>query len=466
MVNLMKALKFLVLLTAFTSCSPREKANLHSAHEHSGEEETSEAEVFYTCSMHPKIREPKDGKCPLCHMNLTKIEVENTHTFKVQNKGKEMSEVKKWQCKDFPEVISDAAGVCPLDGSEMIAVKEESQAAAVIAKVKLRASQVKHFNPAFFEVTAMKMTKKIRLLGSVLQSEERESSIPARIGGRVEKVYVRSTGSFIKKGGPVVDLYSPKLITAGEEYLLARQSYAKNRAPEFREMLKQSQEKLELWGVKKFQYEKWYRKQKIPSVITLYSDATGIVRKRNATIGKYFKEGQNLFELSDLSAVWIEMDVYEQDSAIVELGQSVNLSFTAIPGKLVHGTVDFVSPVLNSKSRTLKIRATIENSSGDLRPGMIADAVLSVDLKRKSLVVPRSAIIDTGRRKVVWVKVADRDYRAKVVRAAHESEGYVEIVEGLIENEEVVIEGNFLLDAQAQLFGGYEDLHNPAEHEH
>jgi multidrug efflux pump subunit AcrA (membrane-fusion protein) len=340
----------------------------------------------------------------------------------------------------------------------MVKRPKENKAVKVIGKVKLRKSQLSHFRPEFFPVTKMMMSKKIRLLGTVLQSEEKESNIPARIGGRVEKVFVKSTGSMIKTGDPVVKLYSPKLISAGEEYIIARKSYLKSKTKEFKDMLGQSEERLRLWGVKKFQYDSWYKTEKVPKNITIYSPATGIVRKRNAIVGKYFKEGQNFFELSDLSGVWVEMDVYEQDAAIVSLGQKVSMEFTSLPGELLEGEIDFIDPVLNSKSRTLKVRTTIVNNSGKLKPGMVADATLDVSLDGHPLVVPRSAIIDTGKRKVVWVKISGKQYQAKIIQTGYESEGYVEVKHGLMENEEVVIEGNFLLDAQAQLFGGYEDM--------
>ncbi len=342
----------------------------------------------------------------------------------------------------------------------MVLKPKENKAAKVVAKVKLRKSQLSHFSPEYFPVTTMKMTKKIRLLGSVLQSEEKESSIPARIGGRVEHVYVKSTGSFVKKGDPVIDFYSPKLITAGEEYLLAKQSYRKSKSKEFKDMLKQSEQRLSLWGIQKKQFESWYTKNSVPRRITIYSHATGIVRKRSAIVGRYFKEGQNFFELSDLSDVWVEMDVYEHDSSLIQLGQKVELQFTAIPGEQVQGVIDFVNPVLDEQSRTLKVRATITNASGKLKPGMIASAVLNVDIEGMPLVVPRSAVIATGKRKVVWVKVSDREFRAKKIHAGYESDGYVEVKHGLMEGESVVIEGNFLLDAQAQLFGGYEYMNS------
>ena len=413
----------------------------------------SNIETYYTCSMHPEIHEDGPGKCPICHMNLTKIEVDKSEPAAIEEKEKLV-----WQCDKFPDITSDTKDVCPIDGEMMVQRKIKSNPYKSVADVRLRKSQLNHFKADFFNVSRMRMVKKIRLLGSVMQSEEKESSIPARIDGRVEKVYISSTGSFVKKNDPVLELYSPKLISAGEEYLIARKSYNKTKTKVFKEILGQSEQRLKLWGIKDSQFNQWYKDNKVPRNIVIYSAATGIVRKRNATVGTYFKEGQNFFELSDLSEIWVEMDVYESDSSLVKIGQKVELNFSAIPGETVEGVIDFVSPVLSTESRTLKIRTTIQNKSGELKPGMIASSTLKINLGDESLVVPRTAVIDTGRRKVVWLKLNKRDYRAKVISTGHESSGYVEVLDGLREGDEVVIEGNFLLDAQAQLFGGYEKI--------
>jgi len=447
-VNKLIYILFFILAVGCTKSS-----NSHT--EHSTEKAVK---TVYTCSMHPSVREDKPGKCPICHMNLTKIEIDESESDHDHSSKNDMKTV-LWRCKDYPDVTSEVEEACPIDGSMMVKAVDAT-AAEVVAKVKLRKAQLNHFRPSYFPVTTMKMSKKIRLLGSVLQSEEKESSIPARVGGRVEKVYVKSTGSFVKVGDPVVDIYSPKLITAGEEYLLARESSRKSKDKGFKEMLSQTVEKLKLWGIKSSQYELWYKNKNVPKQITIYSNATGIVRKRNASVGSYFKEGQNFFELSDLSDVWVEMDVYEREATLVEIGQEVVLEFTSLPGEFVTGVVDFINPVLDSKSRTLKVRTTIKNVSGKLKPGMIANAVLKIEMNETPLVVPRSAIIDTGKRKVVWTKVSDKEFKARVIHSGFESDGYVEVKSGLSEGDQVVIEGSFLLDAQAQLFGGYEDMPN------
>jgi hypothetical protein len=447
-----KLLLILILVLGTVTCFKSEKKIFDTG--------LSVEETYYTCAMHPSVKEHKPGKCPICHMNLTKVVIDKSDDV-ISSKGPELKVEKEvWVCADFPDVISEVKEACPMDGTPMIkkVTKVQSKAALVVAKVKLRSAQLSHFKPDYFPVSTMKMKKRIRLLGTVLQSEEKESNIPARMNGRVEKVYVKSTGSFVKIGDPVIDLYSPKLITAGEEYLLARHSSISSKSSEFKDMLNQSKERLKLWGIKKFQYEGWFKANKVPKKITIYSPSTGIVRKRNATVGKYFKEGQNFFELSDLSDVWVEIDVYEHDASLVQIAQQVELEFTSLPGHIVQGELDFISPVLSLKSRTLKVRATVSNTLGKLKPGMVASATLLVEIEGEPLVVPRSAIIDTGKRKVVWIKVSDKKFQAKVIHTGYESDGYVEIKHGLTAGEEVVIEGNFLLDAQAQLFGGYEDI--------
>lgn len=414
----------------------------------------------YTCSMHPEIRSDKPGKCPICGMNLTKLELEDPSDEADQSS--ESSEASPlWQCKEFPDVTSEVEDVCPIDGSPMIKVDQggtSSDPSLAVAQVKLRKSQLKHFDPSYFPVSRMALSKVVRALGEVVESEEQESTVPARIRGRVEKVHISTTGALVRKGDPVVDLYSPELVTAGEEYILARSSYEATGQEDFQELMKSSEERLRLWGIRRSQYSSWFQKKSVPRTIRIFSKSGGVVRKLNAAVGKYFKEGENLLELSDLSKVWIEIDIYEHDAGLVKTGQTVQLEFSALPGRQLQGVIDFISPVVDPKSRTLKARATLDNSSGELLPGMAADATLRVNFSGESLVVPRSALIDTGERQVVWQKKAKRNYQASLVRTGRESGGYVEILEGLSEGDQVVTEGSFLLDAQAQLFGGYADF--------
>lgn len=444
-----------LLLFLFISCDSKDKTS-----------EISKPSVFYTCAMHPQIKEDGPGRCPICHMTLTKIEAEDEGLVHDDHLTDQETE-DLWNCRDYPDVTSLKEDICPIDGTQMIQHGSQSSPQTIMAEVRLRKSQITHFFPAIVPVLSKRLESRVRLLGSIVQSEEGEAYIPARVDGRVEKVYVRSTGSFIQKGDPVVDIYSPQLITGGEEYLLARRNVERGGQEKSNAqiLLDQTRERLKLWGILTSQMEDWYRSNSIPREITLYSPTTGIVRERKAVEGRYFKAGENLFSLSDLSRVWVEIDVYEQDSSLIKHGQKLSLNFSALPGKIVESEIDFVSPVLDTKTRTLKVRATIDNLSGELKPGMVADVTLVLEHPKKTLVVPRTAIIDTGKRKVAWIKRGENMYQAFSVQTGFESQGYTEVLNGLSEGDLVVIEGNFLLDAQAQLFGGYEDALAPA-HNH
>ena len=177
MSKLIKVLFLISILTLGVSCQNEDASKSTTSKDGHSQ---SKSKVYYTCSMHPQIKEDKPGKCPICHMNLTKIEIDDDEDDQVTTVAPEKD---IWQCKDFPDVTSESEDVCPMDGTPMVMKPKENKAAKVVAKVKLRKAQLKHFSPDFFPVTSMKMTKKIRLLGSVLQSEEKESNIPARIGG-------------------------------------------------------------------------------------------------------------------------------------------------------------------------------------------------------------------------------------------------------------------------------------------
>jgi multidrug efflux pump subunit AcrA (membrane-fusion protein) len=447
-----------ILFISFVSC------NKEAEHSNNNEiKNSSKVETYYTCSMHPQIKEKGPGKCPICGMNLTKVEVDHSDTH---DHSEHQVKEDVYYCESSPDITSHAPGECPIDGTPMLK-KASLEGGKVVAKMKLRKSQVNHFRAELFEATTMKMNKVIRLLGTLVKSEDKKSNIPARISGRVEKVFVESKGAFIKKGDPVVKLYSSALITSGEEYLISRENYLKNKAnQDLKELFLKSIERLKLFGILEFQLENWAKLNKIPRDIIIYSPVTGIVVNKNAIKGKYFNEGQSFFDLVDLSSMWVEMDVYEHDSSLVKLGQSITIEFSALPGEKFQGDINFIDPIINPKTRTLKVRTTLNNLNGNLRPGMVGDVNLKIELEGTPIVVPRSAVIDTGKRKVVWLDLGKHKYQAITVSTGFESAGYMEIKNGLKEGQKVVIDGNFLLDSQAQLVGGYIDTEESSGHNH
>ena len=375
---------------------------------------------YYTCSMHPQIKENKAGRCPICKMNLTHIEDAQSHQMKTKE-SKNTSHSKHQK---------------PLD----------IKATQLMQMVKLTPKQIQNFHSTTFKVQKQKISKTLRLLGKITQSEKKQSNIPARIGGRVEKVYINSTGSFVSKNDPVVDIYSPDLITTGEEYLISYKNGQKD-------LLHQAKKKLKLLGIRDFQLKKWLKNEKIPRNITIYSNSGGIVVKKNAIEGRYFKEGESFYDLVNLSTVWVEMDVYEHDAGLIKMGQEVHIEFVAYKGEKWLANIDFISPILDENTRTLKVRTTIKNKDGKLKPGMVGEVHMISDSTNNVLVVPSSAIIDTGKRKIVWVEKDSSNYVATEIQTGIEGQEFTEVKFGLNENDIVVMSGNFLLDAQSQLSG-------------
>ncbi|PIP89896.1 MAG: efflux transporter periplasmic adaptor subunit [Bdellovibrionales bacterium CG12_big_fil_rev_8_21_14_0_65_38_15] len=440
-------MKYLILISLFLfGCSD------HSEHEAKSEAVKEHAEhSYYTCSMHPQVHESEPGKCPICHMNLTKVVMQNSD----EPAASTMTDTKLYACKDDASITSPSPTICPIDGEQMVEVIS-TDSNSVVAKVKLSNTQINHFDAKVFSVSTMQMIKDVRLLGSVMQAQEKESNIPLRVDGRVEKVYIKSEGEFVKKGDAVVDIYSPTLISSGEEFVIAKKQVLKQpNSKDYRDLLRQSEERLTNWGISEAQREQWFKDGEVKRTITIYSPTSGIVTARNAVKGKYFKEGQSLFDLVDLSTVWVEMDVYEVDAALVSNNQDVSLRFSALPGTVLKSKLDFVSPVIDPKTRTLKVRATLDNEDGLLKIGMVADGNLQVDLNSRELVVPRSAVVDTGKRKIIWIQTGEKSFEAKTIRTGHSAGSYIQVLEGLTEGDKIVEKGNFLLDAQAQLFGGY-----------
>lgn len=453
MQSIITALIGIFFLVSFTSCDQKPVTETEVA-------KAVEIETYYTCAMHPHIHEDKPGKCPICHMNLTKVEVEKNAALTGKKIEEDNSPKDKiWACASDHSITSALADVCPIDGTMMvdISVDEKKETLGIVAEVKLRKAQVDHFRPSLYTADSMILTDNIRLLGNVVRAEERESSVPARVAGRVEKVYISSVGSLIRQGDPVVDLYSPLLISGGEEYIIARKEFEKNKSKEYRHLFEQSLERLKLWGILESQVDQWYKQGTVPKNITIHAATSGVVSKLAAIKGRYFKEGENLVELSDLSSVWIEIDVYEYESSKVKMNQAIEISFSAIPETIYKGAIDFISPVLEPSTRTLKVRATIANPNGVLRPGMEGMVNLNMDLGMRKVVIPRPSIIDTGKRKVVWIKTGDQLFQAVEVTTGVEAEGYVEITGGIKLGDQIVMDGNFMIDAQAQLFGGYRE---------
>jgi len=196
--------------------------------------------------------------------------------------------------------------------------------------------------------------------------------------------------------------------------------------------------------------------------MNIHSPISGVVIKKNAVEGKYFKEGQEFFEIADLSVLWLYADIYENEISWIKEGLEVSAESPALGGKPVKGKITFIDPVLNPKTRTIKIRAAFQNREGMLKPETFATVKITIPTPTDIIAIPKNAVLDTGTRKIVYVKTSDTEFLGKKVSVGIEAEGYIQILSGLEPGEIVVHNANFLLDSQSQLSGGQEGLYGNA----
>ena len=311
--------------------------------------------------------------------------------------------------------------------------------------------------------TAMLKTN-IDAFGRVEQPESQLAAVSARIGGRVDKLYVQYTGERVRRGQAVADLYSPDVATAIEEYRLARENIGQLRQSDdafartqAEALVSASQRKLELWGINAKQINA-PEASGVPHV-TIYANGAGTVVERKVTEGQYVNAGDTLFTLADLSEIWIKADVYEEQLPQIHPGQDVEISSEALPNRVLHGHVQFIEPTASPQTRTIPVHVHLANPGMRLVPGMFVNATFVSRAAHASVVVPRSAVLDTGTRKIVYLAKPDGVFEAREVQVGAPSDDKFPVTSGLAAGDKVVLNGNFLIDSQAQLSSGMSGLY-------
>ena len=369
-------------------------------HVHSADE--TKAEVW-TCSMHPQIRMDKPGKCPICAMDLIPL-------------------VQSGTSESDPEAVHFT--------------KESAALANVLTTT----------------VSTQNPVKELRLYGKVQADERLLQNQVAHISGRVEKLLVNFTGEPVRKGQKLAVIYSPELVTAQQELFEAAKT--RQTQPEIYEAAK---EKLRQWKLSDAQISAIQNSHNIQSNIDIEATTSGIVTARRINMGDYVSAGTVLFEVSDLSRVWILFDAYESDLPFLKNGDQIDFTIQALPGTSFSGKVKFIDPVIDPVNRVAKVRVEIGNPGGKLKPEMFATGIVKSNLTiyKDKLVIPASAVLWTGKRSVVYVKQAGDEpifHFREIELGPKLGESYV-ITDGLSDGEEIVTQGAFSLDAAAQLEG-------------
>jgi membrane fusion protein, copper/silver efflux system len=360
--------------------------------------------VSYTCSMHPQINQPDPGSCPICGMALIPAETIAANT----------------------------------DQSAVVGLSDNAQALAQIQTVIISASKESQSTQ--------------QLSGTIEVNEERKTNQIAQFDMRIEHLLVSSDGQYVRKGQELARVYSASLLQAQQELLTAAK--LKDEQPGWYEAVRK---KLKYMKLSENFIDQMEASEKPQAQFSVYAESAATVLKVNVKEGDYLKAGMPLFELADLSTVWLTFDAYEQQIDRFELGQPMRISIEALKAEEFDATVTFIDPILNSRSRVTRVRAELRNTKELLKPGMFVKASINVGSTRleEALMVPSSAVLWTGERSVVYVQPDSTkpNYQLTTIQIGRRLDNFYEVLSGLQEGDRVVVNGAFVIDASAQLRG-------------
>jgi len=360
----------------------------------------------------------------------------------------------QWTCSMHPQIMQPDAGDCPICGMDLIPA-ETSAEGLEVNQFKMSENALALAN---IETTIINsITNEVSgfmLSGKITENEKTNSIQTAHFGGRIEKLFVNSTGEKVYQGQQLALIYSPQLVIAQKELLTALESKTKDLT-----LYQAVRNKLKIWKLSEKQIDKIEASKSIITNFPVYANVSGIVTKKMIEEGNYIKEGQGLFMISNLNTVWADFDAYEKQLSSIKIGDEISISTNAEPNKNINAKISFIDPVLNTSTRTVIVRTELKNNEGVLKPGMFIQGHLTpknATKKREALlVVPKTAVLWTGKRSVVYVKIPGTEpiFQMREILLGNDIGDSYEIIEGLSLNEEIVTNGTFTVDAAAQLQG-------------
>lgn len=362
-----------------------------------------------------------------------------------------------------PMGLSDTSPVPKKDamGMDYVPVFEGGEDASDGKQIILGIEKVQKLGVKSEAATLRMLDKTIRAAGRIEVDERRTYTIAPKFEGWVERLYVNTSGQTVSKGQPLFDVYSPELISALREYALAAQGELSlkdagddaagyDAKSGMKQLAAASLTRLKNWGIDDEQIRE-FANAKDKRSLTFYAPVSGVVMEKKAVQGMRFMPGEMLYQIADLSSVWVVAEVAEQDIGLIKAGSAAQINLAAYPDKHFEGKVGFIYPTLNTATRTVQVRVELANPNGLLKPAMFANVELAVSHGGKVLTVPVSAVIDSGTRQVVLVQLAQGRFEPRTVKLGSRGENYVEVLEGIAEGEQVVTSANFLIDAESNL---------------
>ena len=501
------ALVLLVGVTALITLAGNRNAQNNSA---TTTQPVKTYQDLYVCAMHPWEASDQPGTCEICGMKLSKVEghvpgtpmpkesdlfvladnpmkvfegrhegtmpitqspyydpsskpaeapeaqITGTAKGEVPNSD-ETSESGLWTCGMHPQVIEDHPGDCPICHMKLVPLKTSTHGGST-ATVRIDPVTMQNIGVRTEPVLRRDLSIDVRTNGTVTVAEDRETTLNARVSGWVENLRVSRTGDYVNAGEPLLDIYSPELVAAQEDYLLALKSGEALKSSDLasvasggNDLLAAAKKRLQLWGISDTQIAKLETTRKATRTLTLAAPMSGYVMKKNVIEGSAVKPGTDLFTIADLSHVWVIAQVYEYETPWVHVGDRVSIVSSYRPGEELKGHVEFIYPTVDATTRTSNVRIVLDNPNLELKPDQYVEVNLHTRPVRDAISVSKSAVLRSGTRDIVFVEKEPGIFEPHQVHLGIETDNYYEVEHNLNPGEQVVVSAQFLLDSEAQL---------------
>ncbi len=353
---------------------------------------------YYTCSMHPQVMQPTPGKCPICHMDLIKVQ---------KSKGPKADEIQ----------LSD--------------------------------QQIQLGNIHYDTIRSGSVGDEIVLTATLNFDQMKTKAVSARVMGRIERLYFKNVGDYVSKGQKLFEIFSEELNNAKQEYImnLERKRTLDNSIIDFDRLIQSSRNKLVLWGMSQSQINELASLKKAPLTTAYYSPESGYITSLEVKEGDYTMEGGTIVKLANLSTLWAEAQVYTSQLTQIDQGGAATVQIPDLAGKEFNGRIEFVNPEINAATRINLVRVTIPNTGNQLRPGMPAYVVIK-NRQRNALTLPIDAVIRDGSGATVWIKTGTNTFKSRMVTTGLESDDRIEITGGLNTGDVIVVKGAYLINSE------------------
>ncbi len=376
-----------------------------------------------------------------------------------QKKEQAQVAAETYTCPMHPQIIRDKPGTCPICGMDLVKVNGSGINDQAIM---LSESQIKLANITTTLTRRETLGESTVLTGRLAVDEDKTEVISSRTQGRIEKLYIRDVGQAVSKGQKLYDIYSEQLLTLQQEYLLALRQLEELKQDRYKTFVSAAERKLLLFGMTKGQLNQLRISRQTSATISFLSPVAGVVGRIDAIEGQYVNEGGSLYRIEQLNTIWVDVDLYPGEIELVKKGDVIDVRVDGFENSPVKGTVTFLNPQYRNGSQIVTLRAVISNESGQFRPGMLGTVVLSHS-EKQAVALPIDAVIRDGKGAHIWVLENDGAFRPRMVKTGIENFEKVEITEGVSERENVVITGAYLLYGELVLKKGIDPM---AEHHH